>query len=377
MTKTKFFAGFLLALVLAWTFTPLPAVAQRAYDDIVVSNTLIASFVWKSASASVPSNPPPGRLWVTYDATTQPELQVYDHVAGAWNEVPTKDDDETISGAWTFTGVVDIQATTQSLGNDEDDTITSEGLHLFQVRRLDFSAPISLLYRDRTNNDFTYGAADTEETQWHFETLNGDFTLHSRAEIGFAGTFTPTTFLGSDGFLIDDATLLDAADNDGIEFTFGAGPVLSYLFDEDTSGTTYCELSFTPGTIANFTDKDFYFGAFLQQAIDDTWAFESNDMHGGFMVQDNAGDLITFDDAADAGDVEIDTDVTLVDGTATVLRVVLTADTIAFYVDGAAVSTAATLNVSNGQLMTCRFGIRSSGTSSGTKINYIEYGIAQ
>ncbi len=264
------------------------------------------------------------------------------------------------------------------------DTVAAlEGSNSRTTIREDFEGPNFQSY-DITNGDFVPSVADTEFNMYAFQNMN----IWSRLELAFAGTNTPETFLSqgvdssTDGtgrvFLIDDATILDVADNDAIEYNFGGDPTEAVIFYENASTglDTYCEVGLRIDDISNVSALDLYFGIFLAAAVNDTFAFTASDTWAAFAMADTAGDLqICAEEDGDTHGCD-DAAETWADNETHVLRVTVSADAVAFYVDGALVTpTNAIMDADAGDEFVCRLGIRSAGTTkANVELNYVEIG---
>lgn len=278
----------------------------------------------------------------------------------------------SVDGAWQSVG--SNITTSAAFGSDEDDDLTLNGPVTFEVRREDFDFVPSIT----VESDFTAAVvADTTAN------IIGPFPqigwLYYRIEQAFGGTYDATTVFNGGAFHLDDAALVDLTDNDGVEFVVGGPPTTAVFFDEDSTESAYCEASITLTDISDLSADDLYFGVFLAAAIDDAFAPNGADTYAMFIVSDNAGDLDIESELNGGGTLNDDSGVTWADTETKVLRVTISADAVAFSVNGSAITqTNAVLNLDAGDEMVCRFGFRSAGTASaGVDINYIEIGRAQ
>jgi hypothetical protein len=300
--------------------------------------------------------PTDGELFVVRNAgTSDPDVMVYSSVDSAWQSVGSN------------------ITTAAAIGSDEDDSITLNGPVTFEVRREDFDFVPPII----VESDFTAAVvADTTAN------LIGPFPqigwLYYRIEIAFGGTYDATTVFNGGAFHLDDAALVDLTDNDAVEFVVGGPPTTAVFFDEDSTESAYCEISVTFTDISDFTADDFYFGAFLAAAIEDTFAYTTADTVAYFAVNSNAGAVVIGTNLNGGGAAE-DAALTIADATTYVWRVTLSADSVAFSSDGTAITQSnAVLNLDAGDEMVCRFGFRSAGTATaGVDINYVEIGRAQ
>jgi len=171
----------------------------------------------------------------------------------------------------------------------------------------------------------------------------------------------------------------DDADNEGIELVFGQpGPdFLGWNYDETTSSNTYCEASISLADISDLDDM--WFGWWVQEAYDNPPASATFNTSALLVLSDNAGDLDIETQLNAGGVLNDDTGTTWADGGTHTLRVVLLADSVAFYVDGTAVTqTNAVLNLDNGDKAVCGFGYTNDAAGDPTvTIDYVEIGVQQ
>jgi len=367
--RNIFFA--LAAVALAATFV-------WAQGHLYVSSAIFKDYVYYSLNADVLSAPFAGQTWVVLVDGGQPYMQIYDGAEGAWDRFPLPDVAETITASWTFGGGV-------SLGDNEDDTITLNGAPVWNVRRTDFD--FQGFYAEPTAGaDMTLDVADTNTNYLHFP--GSQITpLWLRFEQAFGGTFAPETVRAggtdADGegavLLIDNAAILDVIDNDAVEFALFGDPDDVVLWDESSGLDAYCEISVRIDDISDISANDFYFGWFINAAITDAFNYEGADTWAAFGVLDTSGDLVIQAELNGGTHGEDDAGVTLADNGDYVLRVEMSADAVAFYVDGTAVTqTNATLDADDDDTFTCMFGVRSAGTSNAViELEYIEIGLEQ
>lgn len=246
--------------------------------------------------------------------------------------------------------------------------------------RNDFTAPVYIMAEEDLSTAVPTDAAENliifpTEQIWSFG---------FRPEQAFAGN--ATAIFDTAGYM-DISNMVDNVDTDGIDFRLGSSHVAgtgyntqhSFLYDEDNSTSAYCEISIKITTIANI--DEFYFG----WRLDNPSYFDANDVTTSdtaayFRVPDNAGDLDIETELNGGGTNNDDTGVTWADGEEKVLRVTMSADSVSFTLDGAAVTqTNAVLNADNGDQMTCFWGFQNSavGATAGVLINYVEYAVSQ
>lgn len=359
----------------------LAVVVASAYAQI---SGLPAETTVRYAAACPTTGFFPGQICVELAANSDVLVKIWNSNDDAWEEIlgdsasitpedVTASDDVSVGDTLTVTGALTANGNV-TLGNNEDDTVTVNAPVIFEVTREDFDAPTLIIF-DLTNGDFVQTAADTETNLLLFPSI----PIYYRNELGFAGTFTVSTFLNNQAFNIDDATILDVADNDAKDYVVGGPPTQAFLLDTDSTETAYCEISFTITTIANVSAADFYFGVMASAAVDDTFAIDAATSRAIFIINDTAGDLDIETELAAGGTLNDDTAYAWVDGATKVLRVEVSAADVDFYLDGVQVAqTNAILNPAAATMMVCRFGIRSAGTAkAGIAVNYIETGRAQ
>ena len=322
--------------------------------------------------------PMDGEFFVVRASGSTPDAQVYSASDGAWLTLANID----LAQTWT---AVPVFGAGVSLGNDEDDSVTVNGPAIFKVQRLDFDLGFSYSL-PAANDDSTVDVADTSTNWIHFPGQQVG-SLFFRYEQAFGGTYTPGTFIdtsidttSTEGnvFKISDPTIVDANDNDGVEFSVGGDPAIVQFFDEDSTLDNYCEISMRIDDISDLSADDLYFGAFIKGAITDAFNPNGADTYAMFIVSDNAGDLDIETELNGGGTLNDDTGTTWADDATHVLKVVMSADSVSFYVDGTAVTqTNAVLDADNGDEFACLIGYRSSGTDAGVELNYIEVGQEQ
>ena len=306
--------------------------------------------------------PQDGEIFIVTAASTAPDVQIYDANSATWLTIANVD------AAQAFNGTV-------TLGSNDVDDITINGPVTYNVAREDFTTQgFYVLEEDGT------AIAVTDTAENHFHVIGSPLDpFWFSFEQAFGGTFTPFAVSGE----LDTSGMVDVADTDGLDFTFGAADPLAggNSFDEDTSNSTYCEIGVTIGTIANI--DTLYFGWHLIEA---RTAFDAN-AHNGlntyavFTVQDNAGDL-DIETELNGGGTLLDeiTGNVWADAEQNILRVTLLADSVTFTLDGTAVTqTNAILNLDATDQMVCFFGYQQSAAAADANITlqYVEIGRSQ
>lgn len=199
--------------------------------------------------------------------------------------------------------------------------------------------------------------------------------IHYRLEApggpGLAATVDP---FHAGEFQLD--TLVDDADNEGVNLTFGGDPNgLGFSFDESQGNIVYCEAKFS---IADISDTDsVYFGWTITGAYVDAGAHDGFDTSAIFVVNDNAGDLDIETELNGGGTLNDDTGVTWADAASHVLRVTMAADTVTFTLDGTDVTqTNAVLNADDNDEFHCSMGsLNAAAGDPQVAIDYIEIGV--
>ena len=284
-----------------------------------------------------------------------------------------------VTGSFTSNANVELafssSNSTVNLGNNDGDNITINGPAIFNVIRNDFNQVTSGYFTSSTGWAAS-AVTDTSENIMHF--FGGQIgVIGYRWEQAFAGT---VDFINN-GYLDLD---VDDTDNDGIDIIFNAATssnTVGTYWDEDTSSTSYCEISLL---IADVSEVDIlHFGWALGGAhYQDAGAYTSGNTYSYFVLSDNAGDLDIVTKLNAGAEGNDDTGITWTDGQEKVLRIVVAADSVSFSVNGTPVTqTNAVLNYDDTDRLTCGFGyINATGDTTpapGIKINYVEIGVSQ
>ncbi len=211
-------------------------------------------------------------------------------------------------------------------------------------------------------------------------------------EVAFAGTSTAGTYInnGIDAatdavgrvWLVDDATMVDAVSDDAVEFVFGGTEIDAVIFIEEATDSlnAYCEIQVRLDDISDLTDADFYFGFMLAAAIDNTFAWETNNTYATYHIDDNAGNLVISTSLNGGSDLEEDSTVLAAwaDDETHILRVEIGPDAVIFTTDGTAETQAtAILDADATDEFVCRMGYQFAAGKVGLELNYVEIGKAQ
>lgn len=274
MKKTFLNVMLLVALVVG-TF----AISQEP-----VSNTWSRDYVWFTLNANIDSPTPyNGKVVSVISDSAAPELRIYDGYNAAWNEYPTSDTTETISGTWTFSGDV-------SLGNDEDDDVNIDGQLIRKVFRQDFDC-------DSLDVEEDFSAAVTTDAGMNRHMLNcGDPEVshfHSRLDGAQA-----TAFVVASGVLDIDN---DGIDNEGTEIVVAPDPqVADWICDFGEA--CYFRVGFNIASISG-TDN-LQVGWRINGDYVDDQVIGTIDTYGAFYWNSTAGNCViaTGDDGTDATD---------------------------------------------------------------------------
>ena len=334
----------------------LAATLVYAQQRIVISNALSADRVYYGAATSDLSAPYPGQVFIdTGTASTLPEMSIYDHVAAAWNEVPTVDTAETVSGAWTFSGAATFTG-----------DITPKAV-VQSIWRDDFCG-VGVLQNDGTAES----GVDTE--------INDIFTLAGGTYyqwIEQTATLSPAQQVNS-GCGLDVAG--DITANDGQEIRFVADALGSVHRVQTASDEFYFEISITIADISA-VDGDLAFGLMLPAAQQDPPQHDGLDTYFIATLSDNAGDLDFEADVDGGAQVNDDSGITWADAATKVIRFVLDGDGYAASVDGTAITLT---NVNAGGSNDFTDGDKvlpffyytqgAEGADTGIVINYVEWG---
>ena len=367
--KKQWILAFSLLLGVAALVTSQVIIIQRP----VSSTGLSAGVGYGTTTPTIANsgNPPTdGEIFITRAAgTSDPVVQVYSQLTGGWLTALLSG--STVSK--TFDGDI-------VLGTNDVDDITVNGPVTYRVFR----------------EDFDYVGA---------KYLEFDFTASVLTDAGHNIILMPTSQLGVIGWItessdglsgqpevfgaqsLDTTTLADDIDNDALELCFGCfspvntiGLQSSVWFDEDTSSSTYCEISLT---LADITETDeVWFGWRLQEDQANPPTSTATNTMAYFIVQDNAGDLDIETELNGGGTLNDDTGIAWADTETKVLRVTALADSVSFAVDGTAVTqTNAVLNFDATDRAVCVFGFTNvTGDATpelGAVINYVEIGVSQ
>ena len=304
------------------------------------------------------------------------QLQYWDSAStatDAWVEIPAEN------------AVLANFANNVTLGSSEDDFIDVNAPVRFRVWREDFEGPYFVM--DFTNGDFVASVADDEMNMLAFPNM----IIAYEHEVAFAGTSTASTYInnGIDAadaqarvWLIDDTTMVDATGDDAVEFVFGGTEIEAVLFIEEATDSldAYCEIQIRLDDVSNLSDADFYFGFFLNSAIDNTFAWETANTYATYHIDDNAGNLVISTSLNGGSDLEEDSTVLAAwaDNETHTLRVELSPDAVVFITDGTAETQAtAILDLDATDSMVCRMGFQFNVTAPGLELNYVEIGKEQ
>lgn len=294
------------------------------------------------------SGPIDGELFIRIDAgTDDPRPYVYSDASGDWFDVQLSKQN-VLREDFTFTMF-------KALENDETAAVTTDaGVNYLTL----------------------YGPGDIDIIGYRLEAPDGP---------GLAATPNPGAVAG----VFTTAGYVDNADNEGINFTFGAHDNATGLdngihYSETNSGDTYCEIRVD---IADVSDTDdLWFGWELNDATDNPPASADFDTYAGFTLADDAGDIqicTALNNAAEGCD---DAGTDWSDGDQFVLRVTMSADSVSFAADltdgGTTVSsltqTNATLNADDGDVFKCVLGWTNGAAGDPTVVvDYVEIGLAE
>jgi hypothetical protein len=202
--------------------------------------------------------------------------------------------------------------------------------------------------------------------------------IHFRYEApggpGYAGTADPVV---DSYFDLDNLT--DDVDNEGLDFTLGGDrATLGYTFNEDLNISVYCETELRIGDVSE-TDS-VYFGWFLAEAYQDAGAVNGHNTYAMFHITNSSGDLKIETELNGGGTLSDDVGTDYTDSSTYRLKVVMSADSVAFYFNDTQVTQAnAVLNADDGDEMVCGGGYLNAagdGTpATGIRANFFEIGI--
>ena len=293
----------------------------------------------------------------------------------------TSADDLTVTDDTTLTDVLTANGAV-NLGSNDVDDITVNGPVTYKVLRDDFQFPMYWFLEE----DFTPPIVTDTGENIIFMPAEQLPVIGFRLEQAFAGSAGTNTFTAPGS--LDMSSMVDNVDTDGLDFKLGestmagSGYTVNHVvqFDEDTSPSTYCEISLTITTIANI--DEFYFG----WGLESTGYPDANDVTtlnttAYFRIPDNAGDVDIETELNAAGTNNDETSIAAwANGGTHILRVTMLADSVSFTYDGTAVTqTNAVLNADNGDQMVCFWGFQNSAAaaSAGMLLNYVEIGVSQ
>lgn len=273
------------------------------------------------------NSPMDGELFEVHAAATAPVLRVYSATATTWYDVPYEDT-MTLTGAWTFDANIVI-------GASEEDTFTVNGTTEFNVRHEPFDQVgcaeayeedmTAAVVTDAGENFILMPCSQLGVIAYRLEAPGGPGLADTPAPFAVDGVFS------TDGYV-------DPADNEGVEFVFGSfGPdMLGAYFDEDSNLESFAEASIT---IADISDlDDLWFGFVVQEAYDNPPASDTFDTSALFVISDLAGDLDIETELNGGGTLNDDAVTVWGDGETHVLKVVVGADAVEFWLDGVQVA---------------------------------------
>lgn len=372
--KTNRWLSSLVAGMFAFMLGTVAAqIVQRPTNPATGKSAGISYF----SSGSAPTVAADGELAVVSQGVgNASQLQIWNSTgpnADTWVEIPANN-----ALTATFDGAV-------TLGNNEDDDIVINGPQTWRVQRVDFEQ--TYFVTNFTDGTFVGDVDDDGGSMLHFPQM----AIYFEHEVAFAGTFTAGTFInnGNDAadaqgrvWLIDDTTMVDATGDDAVEFVFGGTELAAVIFIEEATDSldAYCEAQFRIDDVSNLSDADFYFGLFLDSAIDDTFAWETSNTYAAYHIDDNAGNLVISTSINGGTDLEEDSTVQAAwaDNETVTLRVEISPDAVVFITDGTAEAQAtAILDLDVTDSMVCRMGFQFNVTAPGLELNYVEIGKEQ
>ena len=313
--------------------------------------------------------PMDGEVFTVHAAATPPDVQVYDLSTTSWLTFANIDAAQSFNAAQTFLGDVTV-------GDSEDDSFVVDAVPSFRIRHENFG---QVGCAQAFEEDMS-AAVQTDASENIILipcSQIGVIAYKIDATDGAALAATPAPF-AVDGVMSFDG-YTDDVDNEGIEFVFGSfGPdMLGAYFDEDAGVDMYVEASFT---ITDFSDlDDMWFGWTVTEAYDDPGASDVFDTSALFVISDNAGDLDIETELNGGGTLNDDTGTTWGDGETHILKVVVGADAVEFWLDGVQVTqTNAVLNMDNTDRAVVTFGYTVVAASDPQiTMQYIEIGQEQ
>jgi len=326
-------------------------------------------------TANSGTGPMDGEVYTIHATGVTPDVQVYSSTAAAWYTFASVDIAQTFTGTQTFSGAV-VANGDFTAGDNEDDTFTVDAVPAFRIKHENFGQVgcaqafeedlTAAVVTDAGENIILMPCSQIGVIAYRLEAPDGG---------ALAETLAPFTV---DGVLSLD-TFADDVANEGVELVFGSfGPdMLGAYFDEDADVDMYAEVSVT---ITDFSDvDDLWFGWIVQEAYDDPPASDTFDTSALFVISDAAGDLDIETELNGGGTLNDDTGVTWGDGATHVLKVVVGADAVEFWLDGTQVTQAnAVLNMEATDRAVVVFGYTIAAASDpGITIAYVEIGQEQ
>lgn len=334
--------------------------------------------------ADRPATAPIGTIFAQLSGANPPDPDLFVYLSTGWTQLYFGAENPSFANV-TATGTLDVTGVTTltgalnsnnaTLGTDNDDDVTINAPVALEVYREDFYGHGFLAVEE----DFT--AAVVTDASENMLLMPGALGLiHFRYEApggpGFAGTLAPL-----DGQALDLDGMKDAVDNEGVDLTFGSAPDTSAgVCDEDlitASVGCYAEVSVT---IADISEVDiFHFGFRLSAAYVDAGAHATYDTYAFFILSDALGDLDIVTELNGGGVLNDDTGTTWADGATHVLRVVVFADTVQFWLNGTQITQVnAVLNLdATDELVVSMGTVNATGDATpapGIRVNYVEYG---
>jgi hypothetical protein len=344
------------------------AVRFRAHDTYGFPGFIgVGPAVPTAANSGFP--PTDGEIYVVRAAATEPDVQFWSANSSAWHSVAQVDLAETFNAAVAFTG-----ATTHNgdvtLGSDEIDTVTVNAPMTRPIHRDDF-CNVGVVQNDDTAESGT----DTEINLIHTsQTRDGYYQfIEQTATLGLALEVAAGCGLDVSG---------DVTANDGHEIKFVRTPLLGVGRTLTGMAAFYFEISITITDISTF-DGDWATGVMLPEAQQDPPQHDGLDTYVLFTLSDNAGDLDVEGDNGGGGETNDDTGVTWADGETHVLRIEISDDGTAAYVDGTAI-TLTNVNAASewfdtgDPILPFYYHTQGAeGAASGVVINYVEWGTGE
>ncbi len=371
ITLASVLAAIVLSVAVVEVVTSQTVIEQRPLTTLGLTSGM--SFGTALPTVANDGRPPfDGEPFIVRTDGSDALLRVYNESTTSWDTTPMLENDNSFTGSNT-------------LGNNEDDLLTINSPIIYRVQREDFEGPYLVI--DWTNGDYVPSVADDEMNMLYFPNM----LIAYEHEVAFAGTSTASTYInnGIDAadaqgrvWLVDDTTMVDAVSDDAVEFVFGGTEIDAVLFIEEATDSldAYCEIQVRLDDISDLTDADFYFGFMLATAIDDTFAWETNNTYATYHIDDNAGNLVISTSLNGGSDLEEDSTVvgTWGDNETHTLRVEMSPDSVTFITDGTAeTQAAAVLNADATDEFVCRMGFQFASGVVGLELNYVEIGKEQ